>query len=273
MIGLMSATTPAAPFLHAVRIGPRRLDELERDYTDELPAFAGGDRIELDPRVTFLVGENGSGKSTLVEAMAVGLEAQSEGGGRTYQFSFATRASHSGLHRRSSSSARRSPAQCVLPPRRERLQPRDGRRGVGDGGRLPAPAARAVARRVVPRHRGEPPRRRGLYFLDEPEAALSVNGQLALMRRMHELVRGAFAVRRRNALADPHGLSGRDDPRARRRRIGPVAYEETSRWSSRGRFSRTASGSSGISSQPEPAIRFQPGCSRCTARSEPTTAT
>src|SRR5258707_7912752 len=29
---------------------------------------------------------------------------------------------------------------------------------------------------------------RGFYVFDEPEAALSVNGQLALMRRMHELV-------------------------------------------------------------------------------------
>ena len=37
---------------------------------------------------------------------------------------------------------------------------------------------------------------RGLYFFDEPEAALSVHGQLALMRRMHELVARALAVRR-----------------------------------------------------------------------------
>jgi len=29
---------------------------------------------------------------------------------------------------------------------------------------------------------------RGLYLFDEPEAALSVRGQLALLRRMHELV-------------------------------------------------------------------------------------
>jgi predicted ATPase len=29
---------------------------------------------------------------------------------------------------------------------------------------------------------------RGLYILDEPEAALSLRGQLALIRRMHELV-------------------------------------------------------------------------------------
>jgi predicted ATPase len=29
---------------------------------------------------------------------------------------------------------------------------------------------------------------RGLYILDEPEAALSLRGQLALMRRMHDLI-------------------------------------------------------------------------------------
>jgi predicted ATPase len=29
---------------------------------------------------------------------------------------------------------------------------------------------------------------KGLYILDEPEAALSLRGNLALMRRMHELV-------------------------------------------------------------------------------------
>jgi predicted ATPase len=28
----------------------------------------------------------------------------------------------------------------------------------------------------------------GLYFLDEPEAALSIQGNLALMRRMHDLI-------------------------------------------------------------------------------------
>ena len=59
---------------------------------------------------------------------------------------------------------------------------------------------------------------RGLYLFDEPEAALSVRGQLALMRRMHELVAGALAVRRRDALADPARLPRRDDPRAERGR-------------------------------------------------------
>jgi predicted ATPase len=189
MIGPMSATMPAAPFLHAVRIGPRRLDESERDYTDELPAFAGGDRIELDPRVTFLVGENGSGKSTLVEAMAVASKLNPEGGGRTYQFSFATRASHSGLHRR-------------LELERSEIAPLNAFFLRAESVFNLATAVEASEMADVfqrPLHeqshgesfldiavnRLDP---RGLYFFDEPEAALSVNGQLALMRRMHELV-------------------------------------------------------------------------------------
>src|SRR5690242_3507341 len=70
---------PAAPFIHALRIRPRRLGEQERDYTDDMPALQELGRLDLHPEVTFLVGENGSGK---------------------YQFSFTTRASHSSLHAR-----------------------------------------------------------------------------------------------------------------------------------------------------------------------------
>ena len=185
----MSATAPTAPFVHAVRILPRRLDEDERDYTDELPAFAAGDRIELDPHVTFLVGENGSGKSTLVEAMAVASKLNPEGGGRTYQFSFATRATHSGLHRR-------------LELERAPVAPLNGFFLRAESVFNLATAVEGSAMHDVfqrPLHEqshGESfldiavnrlgPR--GLYFFDEPEAALSVNGQLALMRRIYELV-------------------------------------------------------------------------------------
>jgi predicted ATPase len=228
MIGLMSATTPAAPFLHAVRIGPRRLDELERDYTDELPAFAGGDRIELDPRVTFLVGENGSGKSTLVEAMAVASKLNPEGGGRTYQFSFATRASHSGLHRR-------------LELERSEIAPLNAffLRAESVFNLATAVEASEMAdvfqRPLHEQSHGESfldiavnrlgPR--GLYFFDEPEAALSVNGQLALMRRMHELVEehSQFVVATHSPILMGYPeatiLELGDDG------IGQVAYEET----------------------------------------------
>jgi predicted ATPase len=184
-------TLPAAPFVHAVRIRPRRLADEERDYTDELPALAEIDRIELHPRVTFLVGENGSGKSTLVEALAVASKLNAEGGGRTYQFSFATRSSHSALHRR-------------LELERAAIAPMNGFFLRAESVFNLATAIESGAsemhdvfqRPLHEQSHGESfldiavnrlgPR--GLYFFDEPEAALSVNGQLALMSRIHDLV-------------------------------------------------------------------------------------
>ena len=179
---------PAAPFVHAVRLRRRRPTETG-DYTDELPALAALDRFELHPRVTFLVGENGSGKSTLVEAMAVASKLNPEGGGRTYQFAFSTRASHSLLHRR-------------LELERAPIAPLNGFFLRAESVFNLATAVEESAMQDVfqqPLHEqshGESfldiavnrlgPR--GLYYFDEPEAALSVNGQLALISRIHELV-------------------------------------------------------------------------------------
>src|SRR5207248_5155756 len=66
-------------------------------YPFNLDAVRNFDRLKLHPKVTYIIGENGSGKSTLLEAIAVGLGFNAEGG--TKNFSFATRASHSELHR------------------------------------------------------------------------------------------------------------------------------------------------------------------------------
>ena len=77
----VSATTPAAPFVHALL-----LSEGGDDYSGDLPALRGLERLELDPRVTFLVGENGSGKSTLIEAIAVAAKLNVEGGGKLLKF-------------------------------------------------------------------------------------------------------------------------------------------------------------------------------------------
>src|SRR5207249_10949827 len=60
-------------------------------------------------------------------------------------------------------------AERVLPAGRERLQPRHGNRGGRPDrrvrGRLRAAVARAVARRVLPRHRGEQARAARLLSL------------------------------------------------------------------------------------------------------------
>ena len=185
----MSPTTPAAPFVLAIR--HREPTPGDGDYSGDLPALRGVERIELDPRVTFLVGENGSGKSTLVEALAVAAKLNPEGGGKLLRFT--TRRTHSRLHERLE--LERSP----LPPwtafflRAESVF--NLATAIEQGGPIGA-RENVFERPLHEQSHGESfldiavnrlgPR--GFYLFDEPEAALSVRGQLALMRRMHELV-------------------------------------------------------------------------------------
>ena len=130
-------------------------------YATEIPALRSllDEPIELDPRVTFFVGDNGSGKSTLVEAIAVAKKLNAEGGAKlTMSGGFTTRATHSDLHRALVlEGSTRQPVNAFF---------------------LRAESFYNYATNAVPME----------YVLDEPEAALSVHGQLALMRRMHELV-------------------------------------------------------------------------------------
>ena len=144
--------------------------------------------LKLHPKVTFLVGENGSGKSTLLEAIAVGMGFNPEGG--TKNFNFATRRSHSNLS--------------------DFLRLAQGFRKPKDGFFLRAESFFNVATQVDELHVGEyyggtslhemshgesfmalMMNRfggKGLYLLDEPEAALSPQRQLATLSRMHDLV-------------------------------------------------------------------------------------
>jgi hypothetical protein len=54
-------------------------------YPFSIPAITQLERLELDPAVTFLVGENGSGKSTLIEAIAIRAGFNPEGGTKNFR--------------------------------------------------------------------------------------------------------------------------------------------------------------------------------------------
>ena len=165
-------------------------DEVESfaHYPFCLPAIASLERIDLHPKVSFFVGENGSGKSTLLEAIAVSLGFNAEGGSKN--FNFATRRSHSELH--------------------EFLRIAKGIKRPRDGYFLRAESFFNVATEIdnlnvvhsyggrslheqshgesflallMERFGGQ-----GLYILDEPEAALSPQRQLAVLSRMHDLI-------------------------------------------------------------------------------------
>ncbi|WP_020471948.1 AAA family ATPase [Zavarzinella formosa] len=82
------------PFLLHAELLPDRITKPDQfPYT--LPAVRGLEKLSFHPKVTFFVGENGSGKSTILEAIAVGMDLNAEGG--SANFNFATRASHSRL--------------------------------------------------------------------------------------------------------------------------------------------------------------------------------
>jgi predicted ATPase len=80
------------------RVEPRADHDLAADhYPAVIPAVAQvlADGLDLEPGVTFLVGENGSGKSTLVEAVALAFGLSPEGGSTHSRHS--TRATESPL--------------------------------------------------------------------------------------------------------------------------------------------------------------------------------
>ena len=83
------------PYLKEISLKQDLIDDFET-YPFSIPAVRNLTRLAFSPTVTFFIGENGCGKSTLIEAIAVALGFNAEGG--TQNFNFRTRPSHSDLH-------------------------------------------------------------------------------------------------------------------------------------------------------------------------------
>jgi predicted ATPase len=181
-----------ARFVRRVRVEPGPAD----DYPFTLPAVASLVRagaLSLGPGVTFLVGENGSGKSTLVEAIAVAAGFNPEGGSRN--FWFATRSSESVLGARvvltwgpvkpRTGYFLRAESYYNVATEIERLDRAGGPPLLPSyGGISPHERSHGESFLDLVVHRFGPS---GLYLLDEPEAALSVRGCMALLARLTEL--------------------------------------------------------------------------------------
>jgi len=186
----------AEHYVLAVKLRRDKIASFEQ-YPFSLPVVRHLETLELHPAVTFLVGENGSGKSTLMEALAVAWGFNPEGG--TKNFRFGTRASHSVLHEylRLVKSIRRPRDGFFL--RAESLfnlateiehldeDPTAGPPIINSYGfRSLHEQSHGESFFAVMMHRfgGN-----GFYVLDEPEAALSPTRQLAMISRIHQLVR------------------------------------------------------------------------------------
>jgi predicted ATPase len=166
------------------------------EYPFSIAAVKGLYELELHPSVTFLIGENGAGKSTLIEAIATAFGFNPEGG--SINMNFSTCRTHSGLYEN-------------LKLRRGLKKPRDGyflraesfynvATKIDELDEIPASSPKLISSYgdvslhkmshgesfmalMLNRFKG-----RGLYILDEPEAALSPSRLMSMLARMHELV-------------------------------------------------------------------------------------
>ena len=177
----------AKPYLREVSIRP----DAEIDYQAypyNIPSVREMGRLEFHADVTFFVGENGAGKSTVLDAIALALGYAPEGGTRNVQLK--TTDSVSPLHQ-------------SLRLGRSFGKPRDGyflraesffnvATYMDEVGQLAGYGGRSLHARshgeafmalLTDKFRGK-----GLYLLDEPEAALSPNRQLAALAAIHGLV-------------------------------------------------------------------------------------
>ncbi len=181
----------ADAFIRSVELLSRDDGEpLRHGYPWDLPAVRALETgVALDPAVTFFIGENGSGKSTLLEAIAVAAGLNPEGGSSNY--AFASRASHSlvgerirlvrGAQRPRTDFFLRAESLFTAATYLEQL-PDDPLRAYG--GLSLHEQSHGESFLAVMLNRFGP---HGLYLLDEPEAALSVQNCLTCLRRIHEL--------------------------------------------------------------------------------------
>ncbi len=82
-------------YVRSVRLNRDRVPSFE-EYPFCIEAIRNLDTVEFTSPVTFLVGENGIGKSTFIEALAICLGMNAEGGSQNFDFS--SRDTTSSLH-------------------------------------------------------------------------------------------------------------------------------------------------------------------------------
>jgi len=154
-----------------------------------VPAVRDLSTLDFHPDVTFFIGENGAGKSTLLEAIALALGFSMDGGSRNVsQLNTAQESAPLYQSLRLSKSFKtprdryffRAESFHNVATRMDAYYDRTASRADSLHARSHGEAFMSV---LLETFRGN-----GLYLLDEPEAALSPNRQLAALSVMHQLV-------------------------------------------------------------------------------------
>ena len=158
------------------------------EYPFNIPAIRGLKKLKFHPDVTFLIGENGAGKSTLIEAIALAMGFGAEGGTKNVQIKTADTVSPLYKHLKIKKSYKKPKDYYFL--RAESfynvatyMDKTGYLAGYGGKSLHERSHGEAFLETLTMKLRGK-----GFYLLDEPEAALSPNRQMAALSAIHQLV-------------------------------------------------------------------------------------
>jgi predicted ATPase len=165
----------------------RRPKDKRIGYPYQIPSILHLEELTLNKQVTFIIGENGTGKSTLMEAMAINAGFNPEGGSRHFRFS--TQDSHSTLfedillvrttNRNKDGFFLRAESFYNVATSNDAYAGQELYQGSLHE-RSHGESFMAVINQRLFGH--------GLYIFDEPESALSIVSQLAMLTRIRQLV-------------------------------------------------------------------------------------
>lgn len=201
-------------------------DVVPRDsYLRNISALKGFSRLAFESNVTFFAGENGTGKSTLLEGIAVAYGFNAEGGTQNYRFSTYQDVSEleeairlvKGYRKRNSGYFFRAESFFNVATVTN-LQ-------YNDDGRLPDYHAQSHGESFLSFLQDEA--REGVYLMDEPEAALSPQRQLTLMRHIYYMAMegSQFIIATHSPIL--LGLPGAQILNFSDEGIWPIRYEDT----------------------------------------------
>ena len=201
-------------------------DVVPRDsYLRNISALKGFSRLAFESNVTFFAGENGTGKSTLLEGIAVAYGFNAEGGTQNYRFSTYQDVSEleeairlvKGYRKRNSGYFFRAESFFNVATVTN-LQ-------YNDDGRLPDYHAQSHGESFLSFLQDEA--REGVYLMDEPEAALSPQRQLTLMRHIYYMAMegSQFIIATHSPIL--LGLPGAQILNFSDEGIQPIHYEDT----------------------------------------------
>lgn len=164
------------------------------NYVRSISSIQSTNQLNFNSNVTFFVGENGTGKSTLLESIAVAYGFNPEGGNRNFNFS--TMETHSELHqaitvikgasRPKSSFFLRAESFYNVATKIEDYRDGDDYHSYYEsyGGKSLHEQSHGESFLALIQSRFIS---KGLYILDEPEAALSPQRQLTLLMLIYNL--------------------------------------------------------------------------------------